>query len=263
MCIFCRNDGGASRAREHIIPESLGGPADLTLSSKEVCQTCNSKLSEVDRALIDAFRLLRPAVTETTKRGQPPHARAPGLRFRREQARLDVLIEPTIVGTKGNSALFLPRGEVLVRRAVALRFDERVSRALHKIAFELVCLRLGQDAVLAAEFDNLREYVIRDGGGSRHVLTLAKQSRQSTELSATHGVHVVESLENRNGYLVQLTLCGMQFWIAVAPDPDAILEIGRDMNQRAGECLVVALGADGAARDPAVLLDRGDASACT
>jgi hypothetical protein len=256
MCIFCDVVEGSS-SREHIIPESLGGSDDLVLPGNLVCLECNNRLSRADEKLIEVLALFRPFVVERTKKGRFPSARTEGMTVTRRGSRVDVLLEPTLVGSPGNSILYLPGNEVRGQRQATIRFDGRLSRGLHKIAFEMVCFHHGESAVRSRELDGLRDYITGRRGGFRHILMPENQSADFCELQSNHGTSFVLPLESPEvGYRVLLQLCGFQFIVAVAADPRCVLRLGRETNQRAARFVVATFDSEGLKQDPASFLEE-------
>ena len=73
-CIFCQVQSDASKAVEHIIPESLGN-TDHTLPSGWVCDSCNQYFSiKIEKPVLDSLHLTeaRFQLAIPNKRGRIP-----------------------------------------------------------------------------------------------------------------------------------------------------------------------------------------------
>jgi len=56
------------------------------------------------------------------------------------------------------------------------RMNKRFVRALHKIAFELLCLNRGPDFVLHHKYDPIRDYILHGRGSREMVLTSSAEA---------------------------------------------------------------------------------------
>jgi hypothetical protein len=208
-CIFCSKHT-SGEPEEHIVPESLLGditfdsssrsgivvPARrLVLSSDEVCQACNSKaLSPLDQYLQDQLGFLKVIWNvKGTKKGAPAAMRRPGANAVRtpEGIHLDLNTEShAVVGkdgavvkpadNRGSSVLAaqpVRDGDTMLHRFTQpMHVNKRFIRALHKIAFELLCFQQGATYVLHPRFDWLREYVLHAKGSRIIAMTGSAES---------------------------------------------------------------------------------------
>ena len=207
-CIFCLN-ATRNEPVEHIVPEGLVGhqPFEvrsgaviaergryLILDGDEVCRRCNHRLGRLDAYLQKQLGFLRTFWNPVgTKSGKPATAARHGMYAERRpdgpHVTLNMEKHPVItpdgikVPPASSQELAVHVSDFQVRgRLIQLtikhptRMNKRFLRAIHKIAFELLCLRKGAAFVLDQTYDAIREYVL-NGKGSRHVvLTLAAQA---------------------------------------------------------------------------------------
>lgn len=206
-CIFCSAQT-SREPEEHIVPESLLGditfdtssPSGITaparrlvLSSDEVCGSCNSReLSKLDQYLQYQFGLLKVLWNaQGTKKSVPATMRRPGASAVRttDGVHIDLNSEShPVFGKNGvvvkpvddsgdavRAALPVRDGSTIQYQfSQPMRVNKRFIRALHKIAFELLCFQQGATYVLHPRFDWLREYVLR-GRGNR-VIAITKSA---------------------------------------------------------------------------------------
>lgn len=184
---------------EHIFPEALvgkrswdgTGPAaphvlpELTLANGEVCSECNGRLSKIDAKLTEALGVLRVFWNETgTKRGTPASAFRPGMYAVRREEGPHIVVNAEahailsedgtrIAPAKGAHALTLREEQVgdrhMLHCSQPITIGKHFVQAIHKIGFETLCLRKGQEFVLQERFDVLRSYIVY-GKGSRSLL---------------------------------------------------------------------------------------------
>jgi hypothetical protein len=197
-CIYCLSEDG-ERSEEHIFPEGLVGKteyretgpgqadtsAPFVLNNGEVCKDCNSALGAVDRTLIEELGVLRVMWNGTgTKRGAPSTARRPGLYAVRQDGNVffalnaedhAVVTEDGVRVAPAGGSSKAPRiteGTVDGKRTLTVEQPITVGRhfirAVHKIAFETLCVRRSFTEILRPSHDALREY-IRFGRGERRI----------------------------------------------------------------------------------------------
>lgn len=205
--MFCR----AATHREpveHIVPEGLVGHQPfqvsfgsiiaeprkyLVLNHDEVCHRCNHKLGRLDAYLQDQLGFLRTYWNPVgTKSGRPASALRPGMfaQHRADGPHVSLNMEQhSIVTPEGVRIPPAGRDEMSIRvtdfkvegRFATLtiqqptRMNKRFVRALHKIAFELLCLNRGLDFVLHRQYNPLREYVLHGRGSREMVLTCSAE----------------------------------------------------------------------------------------
>jgi hypothetical protein len=250
-CIFCLKVPERWPAEEHIFPESLGCPPGFVLRDAEVCTPCNNRLSKADSKLIEVMSPFRPLGPFKTKKGKWQRADLANATFQRtgtNALKLELHKRPMVrgEGVDDFSIEKLPT-HVRVHMTMRQRMDGRLSRGVHKIAFESLCLMRGRAATLAASLDSVRNYVLGTAGGFRHVLALTEAQRsQSAEL---HGVHrVVE--EDGVSPIVHMSLCGMPLLVSLASSAQEILDFGRTLNAAAGRLVTVTFDEQGITRLP-------------
>jgi hypothetical protein len=187
-CIWCCQPT-SSPDREHIIPESMGGP--WTLPGNVVCKHCNKKLSHLDRSIADPFDVLTFMMNILGKDGKTKKVAsrgnliaehtADGPVLRVNSSRKDGVNMPDgrRLSASGRSPRNvsstierLPGGIANIHFSAPLVFDRIATRALHKIALEIATYWLGPELTSDARFDPIRDYVLLDKG-DREALMLA------------------------------------------------------------------------------------------
>lgn len=158
-CLFCLREDRPFTSVEHVVPEGLGNK-EIILPAGVVCDGCNNgKLSDVDQKLVDfdPLALLRVKYAVPTKVGKMPKAQLG-----------DALVQRTSpshvhIKTEGNKTVWeVPGGHGFKfrgRRPLNARHTRELTRALFKIALELIYLEEGPDVAFAARFDPVREMV--------------------------------------------------------------------------------------------------------
>jgi hypothetical protein len=203
-CIWCVKPTTRAEPREHILGEGLvgdrpfhletldggatGPDLELCLKHGEVCGRCNHKNGRLDECLIDQFGLLRVYWNPVgTKRGRPATAARPGMYAERRDDGPHITLNGegyTIRNPHGISvgpaqskedavridAWSVANGIGNVRFSQPIRYNKRLSRALHKIAFELLCFQAGAKYVLDKRYDPIREYVLHGRGTRRFAI---------------------------------------------------------------------------------------------
>lgn len=178
-CIFCKADSSASRAVEHIVPESLGNTEHI-LPPGVVCDSCNNYFSrKIEQPLLnsDYFIHARYHSEVYSKKGRIPPVRA----IHVESATLveigkhksEQFIYPSREEDSQrfiNSILRSRKGTLVVPAEPSPPDKQIVSRFIGKVGLEALAHRFldvpgGLDEVVdKAELDELRNYVRR---GSR------------------------------------------------------------------------------------------------
>ena len=205
--MFCR----AATQREpieHIVPEGLVGHQPfqvsfgsiiaeprkyLVLDHNEVCRRCNHKLGRLDDHLQDQFGFLRTYWNHVgTKSGRAASALRPGMfvQHRADGPHVSLNMEDhPIITPEGVRIPPAGTDQMAVRvedfkvegRFATLtiqqptRMNKKFVRALHKIAFELLCLNRGSDFVLQHKYDPFREYILYGRGAREMVLTCSAE----------------------------------------------------------------------------------------
>ncbi len=205
--MFCR----ATTQREpveHIVPEGLVGHQPfqvgfgsiiaeprkyLLLDHDEVCRRCNHKLGRLDGYLQDQLGFLRTYWNPVgTKSGQPASAKRPGMFAEHKgdgpHVSLNMEDHPIVtpygvrIPAAGSNEMAVRIKDFKVEGRFATltieqptRMNKKFVRALHKIAFELLCLNRGPDFVLQPKYDPLREYILHGRGAREMVLTCSAE----------------------------------------------------------------------------------------
>lgn len=250
-CIFCRNVPSHWPAEEHIFPESIGCPQGFVLQGAEVCTPCNNRLSKADSKLIEVMSAFRPLGRFKTKKGKWQRGDLGNATFQRTGSNaleLELHKRPMRRGEGVDhfSIEKLPT-HVRVNMSVRQRFDGRLSRGLHKIAFESLCLMRGRSAALDSSLDAVREYVLGTVGSLRHVLVLPEALK--VQPAWLHGVHGFAEQDGQEP-IVHMSLCGLPFLVSLASNPQDIIEIGHALNTAAGRTIVATFDQQGITRLP-------------
>lgn len=227
-CIFCKVLH-ADPDEEHVIPLGLGGTDSTVLGSGEVCRPCNGRLSRADRGLVEVLGVFRPYVVENTRKGKHPWAEHENVRIERTAREVRFEIDAR-KGPIKPFQLHLPDGETLVRAPLQLRFDARLARGLHKIAFELVCLDKGASEVLQPGYDDLREYILGTRSGFRPFLVEKPGELDLSRLGEGHGHFEITTTEP-GSHVVITRLFGIRFAVGISPEADLISQQGREWNR--------------------------------
>lgn len=155
QCIYCRAKTTGHEGEAHVLPEAVV-ENDLVLARGAVCDPCNQYLGELDTALathpaiafgIQTFAL--PGKTSTAR------------------VRLGTIAQSSEGGAQ--SLTLLPGAidriaKVGERRCVVLANPSptilrRFHRALHHVAFNLLCKVAGCSEALGTEYDPVRKYI--------------------------------------------------------------------------------------------------------
>ncbi len=197
QCIYCRART-KREPEEHIVPHGLVGDATfssprenapslsrrLVLNRDQVCDSCNGANGVLDHYLQKQLGLIKALIHPSRSRsGRPPVAERPGLRVTRTTSGLQVVVNSSNKPVKApDGSVIPPPGQHPMAARLTefhadasywtasvshpIRVNKKTVRALHKIAFELLCLRKGPRFVLSSRFDAVRDYV-RWGTGAR------------------------------------------------------------------------------------------------
>jgi hypothetical protein len=203
-CIWDRKATTGQEPREHILGEGLVGEqtfyahtpygarigpgTDLCLRAGEVCGDCNHRNGRLDQFLVDQFGLFRVYLNPVgTKKGRPATAVRPGMFAERRGDEMHVTFNGekypvrnvhgvTVGPTKGKEHAVRIDDWSVVDGVARWKFHQPISlsklfnRALHKIAFELLCFQAGPEYVLDSRFDPIRDYVLYGRGTRRFAL---------------------------------------------------------------------------------------------
>jgi len=242
-CLFCRTTTHREPV-EHIVPEGLVGHQPfqvsfgsiiaeprkyLVLDHDEVCRRCNHKLGRLDEYLQEQLGFLRTYWNPVgTKSGRPASAARPGMfaQHRADGPHVSLNMEDHLIITT-DGVRIPPAGtdDMAVRvkdfkvegRMASMtiqqptRMNKRFVRALHKIAFELLCLNRGPDFVLQRKYDPIREYVLH-GHGSREMILTCSAEAGSWE----HPHFGLQHVPNSHGWLAIIRLAAT-FHVDLSP----------------------------------------------
>ncbi len=207
-CIFC-GTATSQEPREHIVPEGLVGhqPFEikfgsivaapkrlLLLDHDEVCRRCNNRLGMLDQYLLQQLGFLRtywnPIGTKSGKaataqrRGMYAVARSEGPHIvLNMESHAIVTPEGVRINPADKDELAVRVKDFKVNGRIAtmtiqqpVRMNKRFMRALHKIAFELLCFQKGPELVLDPAYDPVRSYILRGQGNREMVLTRSAEA---------------------------------------------------------------------------------------
>lgn len=247
-CIFCGSLTGREPV-EHIVPEGLVGdqrfevtqgsivtpvPQRLILENDEICGRCNQRLGKLDSYLIDQCGFMRTLWNRAgTKSGRPATAVRHGMYawrghdgpqlFLNSWRRPVLTREGVKVQPAGTSELAVRVEKLEIHRHTGrvvfqqpMRLNKRFMRAIHKIAFELLCLQKGAAFLLGPNFDLLRAYILR-GEGNRNVILTTSAPVGGWEAPFF-------GLEHRPGWpgwLATVRL-GITLFVDLSPDNDLV-----------------------------------------
>lgn len=185
-CIWCRNSPADSL--EHIIPEALGCPPALILSSG-VCRECNNANGRLDRALLKPFELMTvvrgiprkkgkwPSINQYSTVGSGHGPSGLELYINRERYAVETPSGKKLGPTSRNDHFHdvslekRPGGQAKLQIKQRLQFDRTAVRGLFKIALESIAYHQDAEAALDAQFDAVRRYVRYDEGTYSAVMT--------------------------------------------------------------------------------------------
>jgi hypothetical protein len=259
-CVFCRAETNGE-PREHIIPEGLigeplmhvSGPVreviadrQLILDQDEVCRRCNRDVAVLDKRLQDELGLMKVMLNRSvTKRGRLPRYERPGILAEREagggsriilnsknkpiQTADGLEVQPAKNGVPSARLAEITRNgpvaTIQIEQPIPL--SKKTFRALHKIAFEMLALQFGPEAVLDEYFDPVRSYV-RRGKGSRVLYILNNVEDPEGSLIDRPGV-TIHQVRHRE-WLVEVRL-GLVFYVDLSPGNDLDLGTPEDLQK--------------------------------
>jgi hypothetical protein len=191
-CIWCLQ-AATDKDVEHIFPEALGCPPDLTLSGTTVCRKCNNGLAHLDQAVAEDFDFLTVMngiprkggrAAEIASRGNvygTTTSNGPIIFFNLESVPHVTPNGRTLAPFRGRERDIRPvmkriaNGKGEISFEVAFGQHKKFARGLYKIALSSIAYYLGPERALKARYDWVRHYV-RHGGARRHVLLTAASS---------------------------------------------------------------------------------------
>lgn len=243
-CIFCGNTTHREPP-EHIVPEGLVGhqPFEITsdsvtveprrpllLDNDEVCRCCNNSLGKLDQYLQEQLGFLRTYWNPIgTKSGKPATAHRPGMYAvrRSDGPHIALNMEDHVILTPDGVRVGPATTQELAVRVKDFKVDDRIAtltiqqpvrmnkrfiRALHKIAFELLCFQKGAELVLDPVYDPIRRYILLGRGNREMVLT------QSAEVGGWDGPHFgLQYDPSWPGWLAIIRLAST-FYIDLSPE---------------------------------------------
>jgi len=243
-CIWCTQPTSPFEPEEHIVGEGLvgeqlfqvqhadGGVRELALVLRDgqVCGACNHCNGRLDEYLQKQFGFLNVYWNPIgTKSGKPASAQMPGMYAQRRDGGIHVSVsnsDQPIVNLQGKRIgpprqkpnavqveSFGLEGDIArIQLTQPFRINKRLSRALHKIAFELLCLQEGAAFVLDPYFVPIREYVLH-GRGSRRIVFGTKGPVGSWEKPSFR----LTNLTGRRDWYAELRL-GLSFYVDLSPE---------------------------------------------
>jgi hypothetical protein len=267
-CIFCRS-ATHREPIEHIVAEGLVGDQEfkvtrdsvvlaghtrLTLEKDEVCGRCNGRVGELDRYLIEQYGFMRTVWNRIgTKSGRPATAARPGMHAVHRIGGPEIVLnsgrrpiitaEGFTVPPAGTHPLAVRLQKVETTGRIGhvvfqhpMRINKRFLRAIHKIAFELLCLQKGAAFVLTSDFDPMREYILR---GKGHRLVALTTSPVGTWEIPSFGL---QSQPHWPGWLATIRL-GPTFYVDLTPSSHGFANV--DTAELARQGVVLWSDADG------------------
>lgn len=252
-CILCRAPT-SHEPEEHIAPEGLIGDLEfvstdparpgaerLVLSEDEVCKKCNTeRTSRLDEHLQKQLAFIKPFLNRVgTKRGRPATTMLPGFYARGRPNGPEIVfnaadipitqgenvIPPANANTPAVKSSF-DESSATIRVSYSMKFTKKFIRALHKIAFELLCKHKGAEYVLHERFDGLRSYILR-AKGDRWVAVPLGNVAAPNMWKPGFQLHV----DRNANWIVELKL-GSTFNIDLSPDSDAIRRVAHSEEAR-------------------------------
>lgn len=243
VCIWCKMPTH-DEPEEHILPHGLVGEARFTASGRgteeiclvlkddEVCEDCNVKrLNPLDAYLQKQLGFFKIFLNRTgTKRGRPAKIEKPGIfgihcpdgpHIHLSGERKPIIVEDGIVVQPAKNhpdSVRLTEVKTIGSMAEAkFNFGMRITskwffRALHKIAFEMLCFQQGVNFVLDSRFDAIRDYVLR-GQGSREMFMTSQLFAGQWEKPGV-AMHLMRGTSD---WLVELRI-GPWFFIDLSPE---------------------------------------------
>ena len=252
-CILCRALTNGE-PEEHIVPEGLIGDLEfvssdptrpaaerLVLSDDEVCKKCNTeRTSRLDEHLQKQLAFIKPFLNRVgTKRGRPATTILPGFYARGRSHGPEVVFNAADIPINQGDDIIPPangkpravnssfdESSGTIRVSSRMKFTKRFIRALHKIAFELLCKHEGAEYVLRERFDALRGYILR-GTGVRWVAVLRGNVAEPNMWKP--GFQLERHRDDN--WVVEVKLGGV-YRIDLSPDSDAIRRVAHNEQAR-------------------------------
>jgi hypothetical protein len=252
-CILCRAPT-SGEPEEHIVPEGLIGDLEfvssdparpaterLVLSEDEVCKKCNTeRTSRLDEHLQKRLAFIKPFLNRVgTKRGRPATTTLPGFYARGRSNGPEVVFNAADIAIhQGDNVIPSAKGKTravkssfdessgTIRVTYRVKFTKKFIRALHKIAFELLCKHKGAEYVLHDRFDALRGYILR-GIGVRWVAVL----RDNVAGPSMWRPGFQLERHGDDNWIVEVKLGGV-YRIDLSPDSEAIRRVAHNEQAR-------------------------------
>ena len=155
QCIYCRTVTTGSEGKAHVLPEAIV-ENNLVLPRGSVCDVCNNYLGELDTALathpLIAFGIQAFALPGRTGRSRVRLGKI-GQKSDGEAQLLTLLpgAIDRLTTVEGRSLVVLANPTTAAQR--------RFHRALHHVAFNLLCYVGGAEEALKSSYDAVRRYV--------------------------------------------------------------------------------------------------------
>lgn len=206
QCLWCKRATMPPIPEEHIIPDSLGCPADFVFRNGEVCGRCNNRNARLDQALVSDFEIHRFITGVPNKKG-----RAPTISTRANARGASKGGESYIFVNEGRQVEHTPFGNLapLKHRESDLRLsihptgmaeceitltqkgvcNSKASvRALHKIALSLLARHAGVAHAMSNRYDAIRQFVLTGSGERTAILVSAGEGMEyRNEIYASTG----------------------------------------------------------------------------
>jgi len=205
QCIFCLTKTGPFTSEEHIIPENLGN-TDLILPIGLVCDKCNnSVLSPLDQSLMEylPIALLRVNFVQHGKDGKLTKANFANAEVRRTKPN-HILFKNKIGQQSITEIQKLEDGFTKISFKINGKNNIKlVSRALYKIALEIVALDMGFGYASSSQFDAARNFVVKKGVGFSNNLLIMKNCQPQPGCKIEFNPNL--------GFIFSIILFGIEF----------------------------------------------------
>jgi len=241
-CIWCKGPTH-HEPEEHILPEGLVGEARFTvgrattaivrlvLENDQVCRQCNLKrLAPLDGYLQKQLGIFKVFLNRTgTKHGKAAKVEKPGIYavHRSNGPHIHLSSENKKIVTQDGIVIQPPQNHPEAARVtgfqkigpvaelqftVPIRFGKWFFRALHKIAFEMLCFQEGVEFVLNPQFNPIRDYVLR-GRGSREIFMSRELNTGEWGMPSV----TMHKISGEADWIAELRL-GPVFFVDLSPD---------------------------------------------
>ncbi len=185
-CIWCGSSPASSL--EHILPDALGCPPNFVLATG-VCEPCNHKNGQLDRALLTPFEIVTVIKGIPRKKGRRPtidgfsslasshDENGPVLYVNGEAHSVKMPNGKVLKGLSPDNPIQDVRitrrhdGLTNISHTQQLRFDYKAVRGLFKIAFESVAYFQGLAVAQEDRFDEIRKFVKTGKGNFKALIT--------------------------------------------------------------------------------------------